>query len=233
VAVAVLAVLVGCGGKTSNPHLALRYEKGWDLRDLDAILERAPAGDTAVVSLGRTAWVSHHLAVVRTEEQPHYHRFHDLTVVLLRGEGVLNVEQKRIAMKAGDVVHVQRGVPHFFRNGGKAPAAAFVVFSPPFDGRDTITAEMPAEKKEAPGETGDEEKGRPSAEKPASKAESAGPKAAAAPAERKSATEAAPKPVAPKAAGEPPEAAETKAPSGAATGKPTPTRPAPRATPRP
>jgi hypothetical protein len=40
---------------------------------------------------------------------------------------------------------VQRGVRHYFRNTGKDLAASFVTFSPPFDGRDTVTAEVPAE----------------------------------------------------------------------------------------
>jgi quercetin dioxygenase-like cupin family protein len=77
---------------------------------------------------------------VRTEEKPHYHRFHDLTVTVIRGEGVLNVGTRAIRMKEGDVAHVHRGTAHFFRNTGKEPAAAFVVFSPPFDGRDTVSA---------------------------------------------------------------------------------------------
>jgi hypothetical protein len=47
-------------------------------------------------------------------------------------------------------VHIYRGVRHFFRNGGKDAAIAFVAFSPPFDGRDTVTAEMPAAEQPPP-----------------------------------------------------------------------------------
>jgi mannose-6-phosphate isomerase-like protein (cupin superfamily) len=151
IALAALALVSGCGLETSNPRFMLRYEKGLDSTDLSTLVARAAPGPVSVLELGRTAWVSHHLAVVREGEVPHYHRFHDLTVVVLRGEGVMDMEGKRFTMKAGDVTHVQRGVRHFFRNTGRDAAVSFVTFSPPFDGRDTVTAELPAEQpSEAP-----------------------------------------------------------------------------------
>jgi mannose-6-phosphate isomerase-like protein (cupin superfamily) len=141
---------MGCAATAANPRLSLRYEKGLETFDVASLTGRAAPGDVAITNLGSTAWVSQHVAVVRTAEKPHYHRFHDLTVMVLRGEGILNLEQKRIPMKAGDVAHVNRGVPHFFRNTGSGPAVAFVMFSPPFDGRDTVTGEIPEEKAVAP-----------------------------------------------------------------------------------
>jgi mannose-6-phosphate isomerase-like protein (cupin superfamily) len=130
--------------------LILRYEKGLETRDLNSLVQQAGPGPVAVIELGRTAWVSHHLAVVREAETPQYHRFHDLTVIVLRGEGVIDLEGKRFAMRPGDVVHIHRGVRHFFRNGGKDAAATFMTFSPPFDGRDTVTAEAPAAEQSPP-----------------------------------------------------------------------------------
>ena len=53
----------------------------------------------------------------------------------------VRVDQKQIAMKAGDVAHIHRGVPHFFRNTASSPSAALVIFSPPFDGRDFVAEE--------------------------------------------------------------------------------------------
>jgi len=145
----VAVVLVGCSTAATAPHpdplLAMRYDKGVEAYDLDSLVARAAPGPVAVVDLGRTAWVSHHVAIVREGEQPHYHRFHDLTVVVLRGEGIMDIEGRRVALKAGDVAYVQRGVRHYFRNTGKDLAAAFVTFSPPFDGRDMVIAEVPAE----------------------------------------------------------------------------------------
>ena len=138
--------LAGCGSATSaNPTISLRYEKALELHNLESMVRRAGPGPVAVVDLGRTAWVSEHIVVVREGEAPHYHRFHDLTITVMRGEGVMDVEGRRFTMKAGDVAHINRGVRHYFRNTSRDPSAAFVVFSPPFDGRDTVTAEVPAE----------------------------------------------------------------------------------------
>jgi mannose-6-phosphate isomerase-like protein (cupin superfamily) len=145
----VAVVLAGCStavtAPSPDPLLAMRYDKGVETFDLDSLVARAAPGPVAVVDLGRTAWVSHHVAIVREGEQPHYHRFHDLTVMVLRGEGIMDIEGRRVALKAGDVTYVQRGVRHYFRNTGKDLAAAFLTFSPPFDGRDMVTAEVPAE----------------------------------------------------------------------------------------
>lgn len=139
--VALGLALAGCAPKAKPDRLlAMRYDT-WKVSPLDTEIARAGDKDVAVTELGRTAWGSHHVAVVRTSEKPHYHRFHDLTVVVLRGEGVLTVDQRQFPMTVGDVAHVQRGVPHFFRNTSKEPSAAFVVFSPPFDGRDVVTEE--------------------------------------------------------------------------------------------
>jgi mannose-6-phosphate isomerase-like protein (cupin superfamily) len=167
-AVTALALVVGCGAERPNQRLILRYEKGLDFRDLDSYLRQAGPGPVAVIDLGRNAWVSHHLVVVREAETPHYHRFHDLTVFMLRGEGVITLEGKRFMMRAGDVAYVHRGVRHFFRNTGTDPAVAFVTLSPPFDGRDTVTAEEPsAEPPTAPAKSGSPPEGAPSGEAPA------------------------------------------------------------------
>lgn len=149
--VCVAVLLAGCSTATvrNNPLFTMRYDKGVEAFDLDSLVSRAGSGPVTVLDLGRTAWVSHHVALVREGEVPHYHRFHDLTVMVLRGEGIIDIEGRRFTLKAGDVSYVQRGVRHHFRNTGKDLAAAFVTFSPPFDGRDTVTVEAPAEK-EAP-----------------------------------------------------------------------------------
>ena len=152
-----LAASACATSRATNPRLSLKYEKDWRTTDVQQEIARSSGKDVSISDLGRTAWVSHHVAVVRTEERPHYHRFHDLTVFVLQGQGTLNVEQRSIEMKPGDVAHVQRGTPHFFRNTGKEPAVAAVVFSPPFDGRDTVSNEAVTPKE---GEEEAEEKPR-------------------------------------------------------------------------
>lgn len=70
------------------------------------------------------------LIEARVAERPHVHQSHDLTVVLLRGRGVLRVEGREYAMAAGDVVHVGHGRLHYFHPAGSDPAIALAIFSP-------------------------------------------------------------------------------------------------------
>lgn len=69
-------------------------------------------------------------------ERPHRHDQHDLTVVLLRGAGVLVVEGRQWQVRSGDVVHVARGKVHHFHPRGPAPVTALVIFTPRLEGGD-------------------------------------------------------------------------------------------------
>ena len=76
------------------------------------------------------------LVQVRDREQPHVHTRYDLTVVLVRGEGTLWLNNTPLEMREGDVAFIPKGTPHYFINEGSEPATAFVVFAPPFSGPD-------------------------------------------------------------------------------------------------
>jgi mannose-6-phosphate isomerase-like protein (cupin superfamily) len=114
--------------------------------DLDRVLAEnpmAPGENIKVTGLGAGPAASHHLVQVRDREAPHIHREHDGTVVLLRGKGFLMMGQSRLDLGTGDVVFIPRNTPHYFVNTSPEPAAAFVVFSPPFDGKDTVPVAGP------------------------------------------------------------------------------------------
>lgn len=88
--------------------------------------------------VARTATATWHVVQVATGESPHRHRAHDLTVLVLRGEGILTLDGARIAMRAGDVAVVPRDRPHWFARRGAVPAVALVVFTPPLDAPDSV-----------------------------------------------------------------------------------------------
>lgn len=90
--------------------------------------------------IGRTPTASYHVVQVRGAETPHRHASHDLTVVVLRGHGTLEHAAARRVLRAGDAAVVPRGAVHWFANGGRCPAVALVVFTPPLDAPDTIPA---------------------------------------------------------------------------------------------
>jgi quercetin dioxygenase-like cupin family protein len=92
----------------------------------------------AITELYRTAESSMHVVQIRDREPPHVHARHDLVGVLHRGRGTLTLEQQTLSLREGDVFRIPKGTPHAFVNDAAEPAAAFVVFTPPFDGVDTV-----------------------------------------------------------------------------------------------
>lgn len=141
--VALAAAAIGCASRSPR-----YYWPGAGVtasgRDLDTIIAANPLGSEAnmrVVNLGRTAETSHHLVQVRHGEPLHIHRDHDLTVIVARGHGTMRLGGRSFAVTAGDAVFVPRAVPHAFLNGSRQPAAALVIFTPPFDGKDTIAVQ--------------------------------------------------------------------------------------------
>jgi mannose-6-phosphate isomerase-like protein (cupin superfamily) len=114
--------------------------------DLDRILAEnpmAPGENVKVTHLGVGQASSQHIVQVRDREAPHVHREHDGTVIMLRGRGYLMLGQSRLDVAVGDVVSIPRNAPHYFVNTSPEPAAAFVVFSPPFDGKDIVPVKLP------------------------------------------------------------------------------------------
>lgn len=108
---------------------------------LDAWLTQhplAPGQEIAFHEIARTEGSSTHLVQIRTEEKLHAHQKHDLVAIVLKGNGTLTLGDRHLYLKAGGVVTIPRGVPHAFQNRSKAPAVAYVVFTPAFDGADTV-----------------------------------------------------------------------------------------------
>jgi quercetin dioxygenase-like cupin family protein len=86
--------------------------------------------------LQRNEQTSAFVVRIRDRETPHVHTRYDLTVVMLEGKGTLWLDGAPLAMHCGDVALIPKGTPHYFVNEGSDPAAALVVFAPPFDGPD-------------------------------------------------------------------------------------------------
>lgn len=125
----------------SGPHFYLQYGNEYREVDLERILADNPfaAGENIkVANLGRSASASQHVVQIRDREVLHVHNIHDATVTMMRGQGYLFLADKRVNLKAGDVVHVQRGVPHQYVNTASEPTVLLAVYSPPFDGKDNI-----------------------------------------------------------------------------------------------
>jgi len=137
-ALLLLFLLAGCA---PIPYLFLQY--GTELKRIDPAKVAAdnplgPNENIKMTTLGQGPSVSHHILQIRDRESPHLHRAHDGTVMMISGHGYLILGDKRIELSAGDIVYVPRGTVHYYVNTGFEPTIAFVVFSPPFDGKDTV-----------------------------------------------------------------------------------------------
>ncbi len=129
------------GAGSAPPVLDALLPDGRDTRTLESILESSPLPDGEefrVTELGRDEHSSHHLVWIRTAEVPHRHDRHDLFVVILRGHGVMRLQDEERRVGEGSILYIPRGTLHSFRNTSDSPAAAYAVYTPPFDGTDRV-----------------------------------------------------------------------------------------------
>lgn len=145
ISIAVLCVLLGCT-PSQIPYVFLQYGKELRQADVSKLLADNPLGPSEnikLITLGQSQSASHHIVQIRDRESPHLHKAHDGMVIMFRGRGYLVMDKLRITLTAGDIAHIPRGVPHYYVNTDLEPTVAFVIFAPPFDGKDNVPATMP------------------------------------------------------------------------------------------
>ena len=133
----------GCT-RTTPPHVFVpdQYAAGGTSVETILAAHPLPSGQNiSALALGRTESCSYHLIQIRDREQPHVHTVHDLAVTVLQGTGRLYIRGQPREMRSGDVAVVPHATPHYFVNTGADPAAAFVIFAPPYDGKDQVPVE--------------------------------------------------------------------------------------------
>jgi quercetin dioxygenase-like cupin family protein len=138
--IALLACLVALVGCTASPQPQARGRVITTLPDpVDPLWTPDElAKPIAVRPLRRTAETSVSLIRLAGAEQPHIHKDHDLVVILLTGSARLHLGGRTVAVRAGDVMEIPRGVVHWAENTGPGASEVYAVFSPPFDGRDNL-----------------------------------------------------------------------------------------------
>jgi mannose-6-phosphate isomerase-like protein (cupin superfamily) len=108
---------------------------------IEDVLQSHPleaAENIRVTELASATTLSHHIVQVRGAEKPYVHRAHDLTDFVHRGSGTMQVGDVEFDVKRGDIILVPREIPHAFSNRSRRPSVAIVVFTPAFDGKDTV-----------------------------------------------------------------------------------------------
>jgi mannose-6-phosphate isomerase-like protein (cupin superfamily) len=133
ISIALIGVLlVGCArqGRFIAPSSGVVVsDVPWTAEELDK--------DIAVLEVRRGNWASHHVVRLRGAERPHVHDRHDVAVTLLRGRVRMHIGEQVFEMRPGDVADVPHGMTHWAENVGRGASEAYVVFTPPFDGKDS------------------------------------------------------------------------------------------------
>ena len=128
------------------PRFYLQYGNDFRQSDLEKMLAENPLPteeNIKVITLGQGSAASHHVVQIRDRENPHLHKAHDATVMMLRGQGFLMLEHRRVDLTVGDVVYIPRGAAHYFTNTAREPTVAFVTYTPAFDGKDNVPVKFP------------------------------------------------------------------------------------------
>jgi len=133
-------VMLGCFS------IAWGKDKGWigKLVQPDTVTEEVSwveaelKSDIAIRKLRETQDASFQIVRLNTAEKPHVHQRHDLTVFVMRGKAMMHLDGKDIAVAAGDVIDIPRGVPHWVENRSRSASEVYAVFTPAFDGKDTV-----------------------------------------------------------------------------------------------
>ena len=147
-----LAALTGAGLGCASLSGSPRREAVVDARfgderlrvPLDTLVQRAalaPGQDFNATLIGADSHQSHHLVAIRTGETPHRHDEHDLVVIVIEGHGSMLIGQQSQPVAAGSVVYIPRRTRHAFSNESGAPATAYTIYTPPFDGKDRVADE--------------------------------------------------------------------------------------------
>lgn len=141
------AVLAGCCGSrslTARSHrLLFGGEGNVQVRTLDELLAEAQfSGHPPVEAREMCTTAGSAVLLVRISgaEEPHRHTDHDLVVHVLSGHGTMQLEERVVHIGAGDIVVIERGTLHAYRNKARAGSLAVVVRSP---GRGTSAAAAP------------------------------------------------------------------------------------------
>lgn len=79
--------------------------------------------------------------VIKTEVKAHKHQEHSEHVIVLDGEGMMKLGDKKFEIKKGDVIFIPKNTVHSVKSTGKVPLKVISVQAPLFNGSDRIFIE--------------------------------------------------------------------------------------------
>lgn len=137
-------LLAGCASPRSPFsyfHPEVNFGEGASLRAKVSEIEKQDFENIHFETLAQNQLSSHHLVVIRGGEPLHDHARHDAWALVLKGEGDFLLGERKLALRSGSSVFIPRGIPHRATRQGRETLAAFVIFTPPYDGVDPLPHE--------------------------------------------------------------------------------------------
>lgn len=95
-------------------------------------------GEISRRSVAQYENLSFTLVSIGKSEEPHIHQKSDIIVILLEGEGEINIEGEKKYVEKGDIIFIPKNKVHFFVNKGVNPALALVISFPPLQKDDYL-----------------------------------------------------------------------------------------------
>ena len=92
--------------------------------------------DIAIRKLSVAEDASYHVGRIRTQEKPHLHHDHDLSVYILTGEVLVHFGNRKLTLMPGMGMDIPRGMTHWAENRHHPASEAYLIFSPAFEGTD-------------------------------------------------------------------------------------------------
>lgn len=141
-----LCFLTGCSAPAPRP-LFTYYNPQISKAETDSLLARVALLEKKkefktkgiyLETLAQNPLASHHLVLIRDQEPLHYHAYHDGWAVVIKGEAGFLLGDSTMALRPGASVYIPRSVRHRAVRKGPETLAAFVIFTPPYDGKDMI-----------------------------------------------------------------------------------------------
>jgi mannose-6-phosphate isomerase-like protein (cupin superfamily) len=115
-------------------HCAYHKEEQYDFK-VDWTSEEKKQ-DFVMKTLKVTPESSFHLIRMKKSEKPHIHANHDLKIFVLKGKAKLHLGENVSVVKSGDAFAIPRGMVHYAENLGRGASEVYVIFTPPYDGKD-------------------------------------------------------------------------------------------------
>jgi mannose-6-phosphate isomerase-like protein (cupin superfamily) len=78
------------------------------------------------------------LLEIDREVKAHYHRAHTEHIVVLSGSATMRLGDKRMTVKAGDVIFIPKGTVHAVEVVGEVPLKVLSIQAPFFNGQDRV-----------------------------------------------------------------------------------------------